>query len=218
MRKFDFYEFAGVIVPGAVVLMAGLVAWPDQGRDVKLLELSAGALGLLLIAAYVVGQLLQAVGNLLETVWWKLWGGWPSSWPVTNRGNLLAEAQRAKLQELIHSELGYAAFQFQPSPSPKEWHPIFREIYARVRSAGRDDRVHVFNGNYGMFRGIAAAAFIGAVVILFLGGCASWRPASAFAVGGSLALVRMHRFAKYYAQETLVQFLALPRTEQRHDV
>ena len=29
MRDFDFYEFVGVIVPGAVLLTGVALAWPD---------------------------------------------------------------------------------------------------------------------------------------------------------------------------------------------
>jgi hypothetical protein len=93
-------------------------------------------------------------------------------------------------------------------------HPIFRQIYAMVRAAGRDDRAHTFNGNYGLFRGIASAAIVAAVAIVLVRGWASWPLAAAFLAAAGLAIFRMHRFAKHYARETYVQFLALTRANE----
>jgi len=213
MRQFDFYEFAGVIAPGTVILLAAGLIWPDYLGEVQKLNVSLGGFGLALLLAYVAGHLLQAVGNLLESAWWKLIGGWPSDWPRTGKGGLLSELQLVKLQERIRIDLGFDNFILGPNVSPKSWHPLFHQIYATVRAAGRDDRAHTFNGNYGMFRGIASAAIISMIIILVARGWEAWPYAFVFLVATGLAVFRMHRFARLYALETYVQFLALPRAK-----
>lgn len=211
MRQFDFYEFAGVIAPGTVVLVAAGLIWPDFLGGIQKLDVSLGGFGLVLLLAYIAGHLLQAVGNVLESVWWKVNGGWPSDWPRTGKGGLLSEPQLAQLQERIRSNLGFADVTLGPNLPSKSWHPIFRQIYAMVRAAGRDDRAHTFNGNYGMFRGIASAAIVAAIAVMVPRDWERWPLAAAFLAAAGLAVIRMHRFAKHYARETYVQFLNMPR-------
>lgn len=217
MRQFDFYEFTGVIAPGTVILLAAGLIWPDHLGGIQKLDVTVGGFGLALLLAYVAGHLLQAVGNLLEAAWWKLVGGWPSDWPRTGKSGLLSEAQLVQLQERIRTDLGFEDVTLGPNLPPNSWHPIFRQMYAMVRAAGRDDRAHTFNGNYGMFRGIASAAIVAAIAIVLVRGWTTWPVAAAFLTAAGLALFRMNRFAKYYARETYVQFLALSRLSSSDD-
>jgi len=211
IRQLDFYEFTGVIAPGTIALLAAGLIWPDHLGGILKLDVTVGGLGLGLLLAYVAGHLLQAVGNLLEAGWWGLLGGWPSDAPRTGKSGLLSEAQLAQLQERLRSDFGFKGISLGPDLPVKSWRPIFRQIYAKVHAAGRDDRAHTFNGNYGMFRGIASAAIVAAIAILFARGWPAWPVAAGFLAAAGLALFRMHRFAKHYARETYVQFLVLPR-------
>lgn len=210
MKQFDSYEIAGVIAPGVVVLVAAGLIWPEYLGNIQRLDVTVGGLGLTVLLAYVAGHLLQAIGNLFEMVWWKIRGGWPSDWPRSGKGNLLANAQMAKLQERIRVDLGYADLRIDSGLPAQSWLPIFSQIYAIIRAAGKDGRAHTFNGNYGLFRGIVAAALVSSLALLIVHGWGAWRIALAFALAAGLALFRMHRFAVHYARETYVQFLALP--------
>lgn len=216
MRQFDFYEFAGVIAPGVVVLLAAGLIWPNYLGNVQKLDVTLGGFGLALLIAYVAGHLLQGAGNLFESLWWKFMGGWPSDWPRTGKGDLLSKAQVEKLQDRIRQDLGYADFTFGPDLTAEAWHPVFRQIYAAVRAAGRDDRAHTFNGNYGMFRGIVAAAIVSTAAILIVRGWEVWLLCMASSAAALLAALRMHRFATHYAKETFVQFLNLPQTRDHN--
>lgn len=215
MRQLDFYEFAGVIAPGTVAIVGAGLIWPDHLGKIHALDVSLGGFGIAVILAYVVGHLLQSIGNVLESAWWKLFGGWPSDWPLSNKGALLSSEQRKQLQGRIQKELGFPEFTFDQSRTSKEWHPVFRQIYAVVRAAGRDERAHTFNGNYGMFRGVAAAAFVIAIAALLAKGFHAWPLALTFSIAGALAVARMHRFAKHYATETFVQFLSLSSATEK---
>jgi len=210
MRQIDFYEFAGVVAPGVIVLLAASLIWPEYLGSIQKLDLSLGGFGFALLISYVAGHLLQAIGNGLEKIWWKINGGRPSDWPRTKKGDLLSEIQLAELQKRIRTVFDFNDFTLGPELPAKSWHPIFRQIYAAVRSAGRDDRAHTFNGNYGLFRGITAASLVASIGVLLVRGWGAWPNSLVFLIAASLALFRMHRFAVHYARETLVQFLNLP--------
>lgn len=209
MRQFDFYEFTGVIAPGTVILLAAGLIWPDHLDG--LYKISVGGFGFALLLAYVAGHLLQAIGNLLEFLWWKINGGWPSDWPRTGKHNLLSEPQMKQLMERVRVDLGLANVNLD-SISAESWQHVFRQIYAMIHAAGRDDRALTFNGNYGMFRGIASATIVSAIAVFAVKGFDAWPLAVGFLIATGLATYRMHRFAKHYARETYVQFLALPRS------
>jgi ABC-type Fe3+ transport system permease subunit len=67
-RTFDFYEYAGVIVPGAVLMLGLCFLFPDArdmlGKD----GLTFGEFGVFVIVAYAVGQLVQGIGNFIDFV------------------------------------------------------------------------------------------------------------------------------------------------------
>jgi hypothetical protein len=157
--------------------------------------------------AYVAGHLVQSFGNLIELIWWKCARGWPTDWVRTRRHDILALAQwnilPARIRELIRIECSDSLATF----TEKDWKSITRQVYASVRKAGRAERVDVFNGNYGMFRGIAAS-----LVIILAAACLdaekhNWRLYGSLLVMLGLALMRMHRFGVHYSRELFVQFL-----------
>ena len=71
----------------------------------------------------------------------------------------------------------------------------------------------MFNGNYGLNRGIASALLIGMVLLLFVHGFIYWQTILIILVSVGVALYRMHRFGILYAREVFVQFLQLPKSE-----
>ena len=77
-RTFDFYEYAGFIIPGAVLVIALVWLFPDSRALFSKEGVTLGELGLFVIIAYAAGQLVQAIGNYLEWIWWMPWGGMPS--------------------------------------------------------------------------------------------------------------------------------------------
>lgn len=98
MRQFDFYEFVGVVVPGAVVLTGVALAWPVEGQPGAVLGISVGGLGTGVILAYAAGHLVQALGNGIEKAWWKAWGGIPTDWVRSGVRPLLARPQLPQVE------------------------------------------------------------------------------------------------------------------------
>lgn len=212
LRQFDFYEFVGVLAPGTTVIVATAMIFPDQVAPVLKTGLSLGDLGVVVIIAYVVGHLTQAIGNGIECVWWCAWRGWSSDWIGQGRVGLLNKKQLDALEASIESRLGLSGIKLSKDNTRAKWHPVTRQIHATVGGAGAErlKRVETFNGNYGLFRGIAAAMLVAFVMTLTVAPKSGWPVKSLILAAVVLALFRMHRFGKHYARELFVQFLSLP--------
>jgi len=212
MRQFDFYEFTGILVPGAAALAGVLMLVPGLMPMSAVKDFSIGGFGLLVVLAYVAGHLVQAIGNLVEWLWWKAWGGMPTDWVRTAPTNLLAEAQISTLPKAIAEQLKLADVDVRKTSS-EQWYSVTRQIGAAVDAAGRGSRVQTLNGNYGLNRGLAAALVV-VLVVALTAKPADWIVLGGLSVAIGLALARMHRFGKHQARELFVQFLQLPAREQ----
>ena len=71
-KGFDPYETIGIILPGSIVALQFTLEVPQFRNLLGKEGLSVGDLGLLIIAAYVFGHLIQAFGNLFESAYWRL--------------------------------------------------------------------------------------------------------------------------------------------------
>jgi hypothetical protein len=208
-RTFDFYEYAGIIIPGTVLVMALVWLFPESRALFSKEGVTLGELGLFVIIAYAAGQLVQAVGNGLEWAWWKLRGGMPSGQMLC--GKYLSAGQHKRLLEALRSIVGDADPCKLPEP---ERLAVAREVYSEVAGAGKASRVDTFNGNYGLMRGLAAA-----FVMTFALALVTSRGIIALcvlAVLFLLAIYRMHRFGRHYATELFTQFLVAKGKDPTH--
>lgn len=212
MRDLTFYEFAGVFLPGAVVLIGlPLILFPP-GALKQIPDLSLGGFGVGLIASYVAGHLLQAVGNLFEQMWWHAFDGMPTESARTKLEKLVGTKVATKIDEKIQTHLDHTGFD-RLACDAQTWRGIVRECHTLVDTAGRAARTEIFNGNYGLFRGLSTAfLFLSLVSVL---------TAPEYVVRHTvltscflLAVSRMHRFAMYYARELFVEFSAISKDKQ----
>jgi len=207
MKKFDFYEFAGILSPGAIAIFGISKLHPDLGLILSGEKLGLGDLGIFVILSYVAGHLLQAFGNVIERVWWFLWRGMPTDWIRSGQRELLAKTQLANLPIKLKDILQINCDSGISGLGKRDWYSITRQIYSAVQFSGRAERIDIFNGTYGMFRGIAASLLvIVAAALLELGGDHR-KLYCLLTVGIILSLLRMHRFGVHYARELFVQFL-----------
>ena len=212
MKTLNFYEFAGLIAPGAVTLFGIALLFPASRGALVGENLSVGEFGLFTILAFVAGHLIQAFGDVIEALWWKAWGGMPTDWVRSGKHKLIAEAQRQDLSTHLHGKLNQKGYPKLEEISSSDWSGITRQVYAAVAAQARSERVDRFNGNYGLNRGIAAAlVIISALTFAFRP--AHWPIGVLTFLGVGLALFRMHDFGKRYASELFVQFLQLPKAE-----
>ena len=80
MRKFDFYEFVGIVTPGMLLLVGVGLVWPDSTKKLVGQDLSLGDFGIGVIVAYALGHITQAIGNGIEKLWWLVRCGMPTDW------------------------------------------------------------------------------------------------------------------------------------------
>ncbi len=203
MRTFDFYEYAGIIVPGAVLLLGSALLWPDLSKGVLEQGATFGDLGIFLIASYAVGQLVQGVGNALEWLLWRPFGGLPNR-KLLN-GQMMPKPQYERLVTRLHGQ--HILTHTDKVLSESEARYLTREVYTRVSSAGRAARLETFNGNYGLVRGLAASLLLIVVAAVGLGVDTSY--VGVLAVAFVLALQRMYRFGVHYTRELFLTYLSL---------
>ena len=208
MRQFSFYEFAGIIVPGMILLVAAAVCSPSTCRTLLPERLTAGETGIALVVAYALGHLVQGIGNLLEKLWWWPWGGMPTDWLRKTSQTLLATSQIERIDIQLRHRLGLDLPGGFKTLSADAWRSVVGQVYAAVSQGNQAGRVDIFNGNYGLNRGIAAA-LVAAVVVALLTHTITWVSLALLIVGLVVALLRMHRFGVHYARELFVQFLTL---------
>jgi len=200
--KFDAYEIIGVITPGSILLFGLALLFPDLKAMFFAEGFSLGDLGLFLVLSFVAGHLIQAVGNLLEAVVWKGFGGMPTDWIIGKPEKLINETQVERLRQAVKSEFGYDLQQAKAA----DWAPIVREIYGAVQAKGDTGRIDSFNRTYGLMRGVTAALGLLAVTVLIVTWPA-WKPAALVAIAAFIACYRMIRFGKGYGRELVVAYL-----------
>lgn len=209
---FSYYDIFGVLAPGTVFLAALLLLFGDL-ESARLIEgVSVGGLGVLAILGYAAGHLVQAVGNVLEKLYWRPWGGMPSDWVRTGKHGRLpfSEAQMEKLREVCSSKLGLSIEGSIQELSAEEWDGITSQIKAAIKAEERAGRVSTFNSKYGFHRGLTASLLMVAPAALLTNRI--W-----IGVASVLCVLvtgyRMHRFARHYARELFVQALQLANKE-----
>lgn len=209
MRKFDFYEFVGILTPGVLVLFGLSRICPAIWLSPIEQKLGFGEFGLLLILAYCAGHLVQAFGNLIEKPYWNCFGGWPSDWVRTGKRHILAQNQKKQLPARIRDVLRITCPTEIHEFSNSDWKALTRQMYVAVRRVGQAERLDIFNGNYSMFRGIAAGLIVLLIAVSLDGKSHAWPIFMALPALVILALYRMHRFAVYYSIELFVQFVSI---------
>lgn len=205
-KAFDPYEVIGVITPGAVVALMLATQWPELRALFGQEGLSIGDLGFFVVMAFVLGHLVQALGNLLETLVWSV-TGMPSAWVRSPKQTLISTAQRdqleAKVTALENTPVALASL------GRRQWGCITARIAGKVRAAGRGARLDAFLRTYGLARGLAAGFIVAAV---WLGVKDQGVSEGVVLAAGlaAVALYRMVRFARHYARSLFQEYLDAP--------
>ena len=127
--KFDAYEIIGVITPGSILLFGLALLFPDLKALFFAEGFSLGDLGLFLVLSFVAGHLIQAVGNLLEVVVWKGFGGMPTDWLIANPDKLIHESQVERLRQAVKREFDCDLQQL----SAADWDTVTSKSGALIR-------------------------------------------------------------------------------------
>jgi hypothetical protein len=211
-RNFDFYEYAAVIIPGAVLIL-GLIYFFPEGRDLWGKDgLSFGEFGIFVILAYAVGHLVQGIGNYIERAFWPVFGDLPTT-QIIKKGKHLSPSQHTLLLKAIKTDFGVTDADLN-KPTGTLQLPVVRAIYGAVARANRTQRVDTFLGNHGLSRGLAAT-----FLVLLALSAYPWKatlPPIALAILLVISLQRMRRFGWHYGSELITEYLAIKRPNDHH--
>ena len=148
MKNLSFYEHAGIVVPGSVFLFGLFIIQPDLHDILAKDGITIGGLGIFILLSYATGHLVAAVGNMLEAILWRPFGGMPSNWVTNPKRSFLTEEQTAQLELRIRSRLQLGEGKVRDMPRAR-WNKIFQQLYRDVL-ASNPGRSETFNGNYGL--------------------------------------------------------------------
>ena len=106
-KNFDAYEFIAVIIPGSVVALLVILKWDDLKSLIGTNGFSVGGLGLFTVIAFVLGHLLQGLGNIVDNVFWAV-SGLPTTWVRKQRQTLISPSERNELLAKLAAMEGQA--------------------------------------------------------------------------------------------------------------
>ena len=206
--SFDAYEYVGVIIPGALPTLVASLFVPEVASLISSEGVELGTLGIFLIMSFVVGHVVQLIGNWIETIEGLL--GWGKDSLVLNEKRRPIDSFRwQRFLSALRSEdiIG------QEKLNSSLWQGIRKEVYAALQAAKRTQRIDAFNRTYGMCRGMVAGTILTIGIVLVLGG--TEHQSKAFLTFALLTVplyIRMRRFSRHYFTEIVSQFLALKGT------
>lgn len=193
-KEFSFYEFVGILVPSTILLFCINIIISVK-YNLKLVDFAEiGETLIFIIISYGVGHLLQAIGNIFESIVWFIYGGMPTSWlNKKNRFNnyLFEQDFNQKILEKTKLKFGEGIKDYG------------RITYNFLFIKEKTKRIDLFNGNYSLFRGLSISFLIISIIFLF------YFPFNSLLyplIPFLLATLRMIRFAKYYATEVFRTF------------
>lgn len=200
LDQLNFFDFFGYLLPGAVVLAAGLVligaVFPDLGIDLTGASL-VQALGFLVLA-YLVGHAVQTFAH-----WPQRWlcaakwsGRQPSVALLEDDESTLTPAFRTALKEVVHRRYGLT------DPTPDD---VFAISYSYLIQHGIRRRAEAFLGLFALSRGMVVAAAAVALLLAAAGGvyfaddqaAKGWAALAGALSGAALALVFWTRAASF---------------------
>lgn len=201
---FDPYEFIAVIIPGALPTFAASLLVPEIANVLSTEGVELGEFGIFLIVSFVVGHVVQWIGNLIENAEDHLGVG-KRDLPFAKK-RPIPEDQWARFEKCVSQVTGEA----DRKVGRDNYSTVIREVYSHLQAAQKTQRIDVFNPTYGLCRGMVAGALLTTFLILLLGTSDTYHYAGlVFAVLAVPLYVRMRRFSRLYMTEIVSQFLAL---------
>jgi len=207
--QFNAYEYIGVIAPGSVFCLGVMFLWPETKATIFNQDITIGEFGLFIIVAFVVGHLIQSIGNVIENILWRCFGGMPTCWVLQSKQTLLSFNQLKTLEKItLHN---HGEFTLLKNISSTEWVPVVREMYVQLLKAGRTGRIDAFNRNYGLLRGIASS-FILIALLIVIKDFHDYMVSIIILIFGAIpSLYRMYRFGRNYGRELLIEYINLEK-------
>jgi len=197
-KEFSFYEFTGIIVPSTIFLYSIKLIVEFVYKKHFFDFGKIGETAVFVVICYGFGHILQSVGNIFESLLWYVYKGMPTKW-LTNQnrfGKTLFETPlNQKIADKVKQKFGVGITDYGRLTN--------NYIFQKNMTA----RVDIFNGNYSLFRGLSVSFLLIAVLCAYY---FNWTITLISIIPFILSLLRMIRFAKYYATEVFRTFYNLP--------
>lgn len=204
-KNFGRYEVVAVALPGAALLLFLYYLHPELAgkTQFELKDVTLGSLGIFAIGAFVVGQVLQAVSNLVEDA---------LNWVADRVGRTPAHSLPPHLDApFVDAVRGLGVANPDRIDRVRYRRELNKSILGIARARGATRMLEVYNVSYGANRGFAVAAGIATVSASY---ARDWRSALVFALVCAAMGFRAYRFSRRFEGEVLRRFLDAPGTTQ----
>lgn len=195
-KEFSFYEFVGILVPSTMFLFF-TNSILKFAFNISVFDFEkVGDSTIFLIVAYGLGHILHSIGNILESIFWKIFKGNPTNWLTQSPrfvSPLFDEEETVKIKEKVWNKFGKI-----------ENKDYGRLVYTWLFNNGKTARIDIFNGNYSLLRGLTVSFILLSVLSVLY---TNWLIALVWIIFAIISLARMFRFAKYYSREIYRTFL-----------
>lgn len=203
---FSLYDFWASIFPG-IFLISFIVALTFP---LSAITLDSVSITLLLIVAYVVGQILQGLGSILEMVYYRKGGRYPSVLYLKEEDKWFSKEFGSKLKEEISKKFGMS--------SDSRLQEMFDLCYRYVIQKGIGGRAEKFLSIHGFYRGMTVAAsiaFISSLInIYFYYSTQNLLIAIAMLFSILIFFYQYTRFSRRFVHEVYSQFYVHVTTEK----
>ena len=202
--KFDAYEYISIATPGSILLFTLILLYPQIKETISSNGFDLGGLGIFLILSFSAGHVIQAAGNMLETLLVIL------QCDVSNRflrddQQLLEPIQKSRLSlmltEKMHIDLNKL--------TSDEWKSIRSEMASHIRGNGGGERLNTFVRIYGLSRGLAIAFITSSILFYIFSNSHSFLISLLLFIASILSFLRMQRFSKHYLRELSLEYLRI---------
>jgi hypothetical protein len=208
---FDTFEFAGLIAPGTVVLVA--IVFLERQVVVGVPSIGVVALGL--VAAYILGHLVAALASMANPLFGRIA---PRVEALTisqwlDRG-YIGDDQVSNIKYVIETRLvrpGALDGPDERDVSVRQRRTVVKQMYLSVARLSPENRLDMFNGLCNLARCLSVSFLIAGSLALI----SRQYVATGICVAASLlSMYRLRKFNDSYSRELLQQFL-LPQKESR---
>ncbi len=201
--KFSYYDVIAHIVPGTLVL--GVLALLPEvfGFQVPTPKSDLIAVVAGLPLTYTIGQVVQGLSSMMQPVYYKLWGGMPSTVIVEGKSRRLKGARLERVMSAL------AAYFDSPADTADEREGLFADAMALCNRETLG-RVADFNASYAFHRALLTTGAVTTILlaVAVYSASASVRPGVIYFACLSVVLtaiefVRARQRGEYFAVEVL---------------
>jgi hypothetical protein len=174
LQKLGLYDVLANLIPGLAFVSA--LDWLAEYFGQPKVLGGSGSIGdasILIAWAYIIGLLLQGIGqSIVEKIALKLTGGFPSAKLLIDGREGFTQEHRTKLKEAVQAYFGEPVEPVVPTNSGpnkalelrlRRYQEVFYLCYNLVDQKNLSDRPLSFNAHYGLFRSVLTFS-----IILFL--------------------------------------------------